>query len=61
MAADPPLQDVVYHDDTPRDLRLWAKRQVLRIEALLKQEVLCELQGIIEGHNYSWHYINDLL
>lgn len=61
MAADPPLQDVVHHDDTPRDLRLWAKRQVLRIEALSKQEVLCELQGIMEGHNYSWHCINDLL
>jgi hypothetical protein len=28
---------------------------------LSKQEVLCELQGIMEGRNYSWHYINDLL
>ena len=61
MAADQPLQDVVHHDDALRDLRLWAKQQVLRIEALSKQEVLCELQGIMEGHNYSWHCINDLL
>ncbi|KAH8772314.1 hypothetical protein BGZ57DRAFT_764072 [Hyaloscypha finlandica] len=61
MAADQPLQDVVHHDDALHDLRLWAKRQVLRIEALSKQQVLCELQGIMEGHSYSWHCINDLL
>jgi hypothetical protein len=53
--------DQTHHDDALRGLRLWAKRQVLRVEALSKQEVLCELQGIMEGHSYSWNRINDLL
>ncbi|KAH6699894.1 hypothetical protein BKA61DRAFT_496159, partial [Leptodontidium sp. MPI-SDFR-AT-0119] len=39
----------------------WAVRQVLRVENLLKQQVLLELHGIMEGHSYSWHCINELL
>jgi hypothetical protein len=61
MATDQRLQDVAHHDDALSDHGLWAKREVLRIEALSKQQVLRELQGIMEGRNYSWNYISELL
>ena len=63
MATAQPLQTVgvVYHNDALHDLQLWAKQQVLRIEDLLKQQVLFKVQGIIEGHNYSWHCINEFI
>ena len=63
MATAQPLQTVgvVYHNDALHDLQLWAKQQVLQIEDLSKQQVLFEVQGIMEGHNYSWHCINEFI
>jgi len=61
MATVQPLQNVVRHDDPLYDLGLWAKQEVLKIEGLSKQQVMSELQGIMEGHKYSWHCINALL
>ena len=61
METAQPLQIMVHHDDALHDLRMWAKRQVLQIENLSKQQVLLELQGIMEGHSYSWHCINEFL
>lgn len=58
MSTSQPPQN---HDDPPRDLKLWAKQQVLLIEASSKQQILFELQSIMAGHNYSWHCINGLL
>ena len=36
-------------------------QEVLRIESLLDEEVLAELQDIMGGKSYSWYTINDLL
>ena len=36
-------------------------QEVLRIETLVDEEVLAELQDIMGGNNYSWCMINDLL
>lgn len=52
---------MVYYNDGSHDLEVWAKQQVLDIEDLSKQQVLLELQGVMGGHNYSWHSINALL
>lgn len=40
---------------------LWPKEEVSRIEALSNQEVLSELERIMDGRNYSWHKINELM
>jgi hypothetical protein len=39
----------------------WSIQTVLRIEALSEEEVFLELQGVMEGQDYSWHSINELL
>ncbi|KAH7309381.1 hypothetical protein BKA65DRAFT_469477 [Rhexocercosporidium sp. MPI-PUGE-AT-0058] len=52
---------MVHDNDTLHDLERWAERQVLRVENLSKQQVLLELHGIMEGHSYSWHCINEFL
>jgi hypothetical protein len=49
------------YDDTVTDLELWQKQQVLRIESIEAHQVLSELRDIMEGHNYSWYSIKDLL
>jgi hypothetical protein len=61
MATKELPHNMMHHDDALGDLGLWPKREVLRIEALSKRQVLCKLQGIMEGQNYSWHCINELL
>ena len=39
----------------------WSKQAVVRIEAMSDDQVLLELQEVMEGQNYSWHSINELL
>ena len=43
------------------DVFLWPEWEVLRVDALSDREVLTELHGIMDGRNYSWHSINQLL
>ncbi|RFU32514.1 hypothetical protein B7463_g3820, partial [Scytalidium lignicola] len=58
-------QDMLYYNvvarDTANDFSRWLGGEVLRIEVLSEVQVLSELQGIMEGDNYSWHSINELL
>jgi hypothetical protein len=35
------------------DLLIWPRHGVLRIEALLNEEVFAELQEIMDGHKHS--------
>ena len=49
------------NDSALTGFTLWPKEEVLRIEALSDQEVLSELEGIVDGRNYSWHSINELM
>jgi hypothetical protein len=55
----PPSQLV--YNNTIIDLELWQKQQVLRIESIEAHQVFSELREIMEGRNYSWYIINDLL
>jgi len=57
MACKVPLQSGIRHNDA----YAWSKNAVLRIEALSEQQVFSELQEVMEGRNYSWHSINELL
>lgn len=43
------------------DAYTWSKQTVLQIEELSEQQVFSELQGIMEGRNYLWHSVNELL
>ena len=61
MALNELSQSGIRYNDALADIDLWQKREVLRIEALSEQQVLSELQDVMEGHNYSWHTINELL
>jgi hypothetical protein len=53
-------QGILNHDSSPGGIP-WETQEVLRIEALLDTEVLAELQRILDGHDYSWHRISQLL
>ncbi|CZT53509.1 uncharacterized protein RSE6_15124 [Rhynchosporium secalis] len=52
---------MVHASDTLYDLEGWAQRKVLWVENLSKLQVFLELRGIMEGHSYSWHCINEFL
>jgi len=43
------------------DAHAWPKQAVLWIESLSEQQILLELQRVMDGWNYSWHSINELL
>lgn len=58
MTASRYSQGLMNHDSTLEDFAL---QEVLRIEALLDNQVLTELQDIMEGRNYSWHTISRFL
>lgn len=40
---------------------VWPQKAISWIEALSEEQVLSKLQGVMEGLNYSWYTINDLL
>ncbi len=54
-------QGLLNHGSAFDNLALWPRREVLRIQALSDKQVLTELQEIMEGRNYSWHKISQLL
>ena len=49
------------NDSALTGFTLWPNEEVLRIEALSDQEVLSELERIVDGRNYIWHSINELM
>lgn len=61
MSIDRLTQGIMTNDSALTGFTLWPKEEVFRIEALLDQEVLSELEGILDGRNYSWHSINELM
>lgn len=61
MAANRLSQGVLQPDDALSDLAFSPRRELLRIEALSDNQVLSELHEIMDGRNYSWHGINELL
>ncbi len=61
MASEASSRSGLYCDDTLADISFWTKQEVLRIEALSERQVFLELEGVMEGRDYSWHTINELL
>ena len=59
--TDKLTQGMMTNESALTGFTLWPKEEVLRIEALSNQEVLSELERIMDGRNYSWHKINELM
>ena len=61
MATHQLSRGALQPDNAISDLAFYPRREVLRIEALSDSQVLSELHEIMDGRNYSWHGINELL